>query len=1026
MSYFKRILTAVTALAMLASLALPAAAVKEVPVQITPGQTVIPDLTNEECTLTFTPEADGWYGFYSTGHGTDPSANVWCEEFEINNDDGGEDLNFLIKQYFTAGQTYRFYAEWGLSRDAQLALHLEPLVKAEAMTLAAEALSDYAGESYFMECDFQPMLAAPEDVTWESSNEAVASVDLNGNIDLLAPGKATVTATSESGLTASAEVTVPEVQELTDGDSVALTGEQDSVRFRFVPETTGWYYFYSTDAQTVPDGFVMDEYGDWLNANCGGLDGRNFLMCVYLLAGHAYYLEADPCGGSLNVHLKKAVAPAQLLLSRDSLKGNPDMEYSLDASFMPELSYQEEVTWQSSDEAVATVDPYGNVTLVSPGTAIITATSESGLTAQCPVTVKGPEPLACGAPVRLDPLEGAAWFSFTPETDGWYRFFSQGEGVDPYAYIYNEDKSQCLVFSDDSNDMHFNASCEMTAGETYLLYVDFYVGEGICTVELQKQVPATGLTLSKTRITADLYSYDTLEAIPVPDNAICEEVTWTSSNDAVVYVNDGDLYMEGVGTATVTASTASGLTASCTVTVREPATLVCDEPQTCGGENHRSAFRFIPGEDGWYGFWSAGEADPNAELYEGSSYMDWDDDNGTDYNFLLRTQLEAGKCYTLVVGPAGIETEYTVAVTKLREPQQILLRSERYWSYEGDYVDLSDYRLLPYPSLDTEVTWTTSDLAVADVYWGNVNCINPGTAQITVTTENGLSASAEITVFEIPADAEYYGRCGDTLLYTVTDGILTVTGTGEMSDNWGWERCEQAILPEGVTKIGNYNFSYSDLTGITVPSTVEQIGARAFAWSSLSEIRFLGSAPEIGPGVFEELTVTAYYPANDPSWTEAVMADYGGSVTWVPYGAEQGVTVSGTVTAFSGADATLELRQGSDVIVSMVLPGKADGYTLLGILPGSYTLTVSKEGHVTRTYAITVAGEAVTLDVKLHLPGDVTGDGKVNVADTSKTYAHARQTGLITDEYLLACADITGDGKVNVADTSKLYALARK
>ncbi|MEE1055746.1 MAG: Ig-like domain-containing protein [Acutalibacteraceae bacterium] len=45
-------------------------------------------------------------------------------------------------------------------------------------------------------------------------------------------------------------------------------------------------------------------------------------------------------------------------------------------------------TWTSSDESVATVNKFGNVTAVGVGTATITVTSSNGKTATCTVVVK--------------------------------------------------------------------------------------------------------------------------------------------------------------------------------------------------------------------------------------------------------------------------------------------------------------------------------------------------------------------------------------------------------------------------------------------------------------------------------------------------------------------------------------------------------------------------------------------------------------------------------------------------------------
>ena len=57
--------------------------------------------------------------------------------------------------------------------------------------------------------------------------------------------------------------------------------------------------------------------------------------------------------------------------------------------------------------------------------------------------------------------------------------------------------------------------------------------------------------------------------------------------------------------------------------------------------------------------------------------------------------------------------------------------------------------------------------------------------------------------------------------------------------------------------------------------------------------------------------------------------------------------------------------------------------------------------------------------------GDISGDGKVNIADVSKFYAHIRGTVLLTDPRALSAADQDGNGKINIADVSKLYAMVR-
>ena len=57
--------------------------------------------------------------------------------------------------------------------------------------------------------------------------------------------------------------------------------------------------------------------------------------------------------------------------------------------------------------------------------------------------------------------------------------------------------------------------------------------------------------------------------------------------------------------------------------------------------------------------------------------------------------------------------------------------------------------------------------------------------------------------------------------------------------------------------------------------------------------------------------------------------------------------------------------------------------------------------------------------------GDINCDGKRNIADVSKLYAHVRGSIVLEELEVLQLADLNGDGKVNVADVSMLYAQVR-
>ena len=207
-----------------------------------------------------------------------------------------------------------------------------------------------------------------------------------------------------------------------------------------------------------------------------------------------------------------------------------------------------------------------------------------------------------------------------------------------------------------------------------------------------------------------------------------------------------------------------------------------------------------------------------------------------------------------------------------------------------------------------------------------------------------LTVILVLTLLPVTALAETAaasGSCGENLTWTYDDATdtLTISGTGEMEDYLGqlylpWKdyiqnittfvvqpgvtsvgnaacvgflNLTEVVLPEGLTRIGDSAFSLcwnlqqitlpqsltsigaqafesTALTEITIPANVKTIGHLAFFFcTSLKEITFEGDAPELtGDGnVFSAVTATAYYPANNDTWTEEAWAAFGGDITWV-------------------------------------------------------------------------------------------------------------------------------------------------
>ena len=145
-------------------------------------------------------------------------------------------------------------------------------------------------------------------------------------------------------------------------------------------------------------------------------------------------------------------------------------------------------------------------------------------------------------------------------------------------------------------------------------------------------------------------------------------------------------------------------------------------------------------------------------------------------------------------------------------------------------------------------------------------------------------------------------------LETVTWGEnLTRIGTSAF---WGCSSLKQIDL-EGIIWIDSWAFNgCTAFTHVDLPESVEFLGTEAFGGctglekvtigaggvdfqsavfdkcTNLKEIKFLGDAPIFYYYItanFENLTLTIYYPEGNDTWTEEIMLDYGGDITWVSY-----------------------------------------------------------------------------------------------------------------------------------------------
>lgn len=117
------------------------------------------------------------------------------------------------------------------------------------------------------------------------------------------------------------------------------------------------------------------------------------------------------------------------------------------------------------------------------------------------------------------------------------------------------------------------------------------------------------------------------------------------------------------------------------------------------------------------------------------------------------------------------------------------------------------------------------------------------------------------------------GSCGENLTWNFDEatGILTISGEGKMED----------YSYDCPTPWNDIRFQ---ITSVVIESDVTSIDDYAFnSCTGLTKVTFRGDAPAIGTDAFLNITATANYPVDNDTWTEKVMLQYGGTLTWKSY-----------------------------------------------------------------------------------------------------------------------------------------------
>lgn len=379
----------------------------------------------------------------------------------------------------------------------------------------------------------------PENVTYESENTSIASVAADGTVKAIATGDIMISAKNAEGMRANCLVHITK-----DVSGISLnkselsleSGKYETLSYTLNPQDANESVIWSS---SNPEVASVDESGTVTANKIGSAVITVTTVTSGVQASCNVTVTGSPItdmywyGSSINIY------------KNQPQKGNLQISPS---------NYSGVISYSSSDETVATVADDGTITGHKVGSAVITATSDNGKTANLTVYVK-----VHTESISLDrsaiTLNVGSMDKITP------------------AVLPIDSTEPCYYSSSDSYYVSVSTDGTITAKNVTYNPVKITVSSGYkeayCFVTVkQAAVLPTEISLDKTRLNMTKSEVVQLTASVLPDNATDTSVKWTTSNKDIASVSQtGTVTAVGEGVAVIRAETANGFYCECVVSV---------------------------------------------------------------------------------------------------------------------------------------------------------------------------------------------------------------------------------------------------------------------------------------------------------------------------------------------------------------------------------------------------------------------------------------------------------------------------
>ena len=709
----------------------------------------------------------------------------------------------------------------------------------------------------------------------------------------------------------------------------------------------------------------------------------------------------------------------KLSLNETSIKVMKGQTRTLTAVIIPSSS-NEEVEWSSDDSSIASVDTQGKIQALSQGNATITAKIKNkDITATCNVEVIEVEYAITDITLNKDTI-----------------VLSKDDTETLVATIIPSNATdKSLVWSSSNNSVAtVDSQGKVTArsgGETTITVKnEASTKQAICKVIVSQA--ATALNLDKYDITLGINQTEKITANITPNDATNRTVTFTSSDESIVTVdNDGNIkgLKEGSAYITVTSVQDSNLSKVCTVNVEvQPESIEINKTEgrlTVGNTDQLNVNVLPENATNKEVTWSSSDTSIATVGIDGLVTAE----KAGTVTITATTKVankQASCTYTIVDTIDSISLDIT----------RIGLRKNR-----GQQLTAT---LHPSETKNTDVVWESSNPEAVTVDQnGYVKGINIGDATITVTSKYNSSITASCYVYvttplSISASiSNITGNTADVRIssYT-TDGTVSSVVLNYQKDgdeaymnyteyNPGVYNDTRTITMEGLETNTKYNLQIVVTTTNNDTYTLKTSFTTSFVNITAISLNKISTTMSKGQTEMLQATLTPSNATNDIVWSSSnssvVSVDSTGKLTANAIG-------SAVVTAMSNsnnsvkATCTVNVISPISVSVSKVsttlnsINVKINSVTTVGKLSyiyvyykkssdSSYTLyttiTPNSENYTNDSLAITGLTENTDYNIRVvannNKSSSATADTTIKTAKTDVTSITLNQTSLSLD-----------------------------